>query len=326
MSSTVSARYAGDVARALVWMLGAAIGCGNGAPAVPDAFVPLDAPQRQGAGPGGGLLGQLVFGVVGDTRPVNVDDTANYPTAVVGQIWTDVQAASPHPAFAISTGDYMQASTTGWQQGPQLEAYLGTRAVFDGVVYAAMGNHECNGDTQSNCGPGTELGETRNYTEYLAKLVTPIGESRPYFVERFAATDHSWTAKLVFIAANAWSAAQGAWLDTTLGEPTTYTFVVRHEPSASFHAPGVIPSDTIIARHPHTLLIFGHTHTYEHLAGEPAIIVGNGGAPLSSDVDYGYVVVARQPSGNIAVTSYEYATNTVIDSFEVTASGQPATN
>ena len=39
----------------------------------------------------------------------------------------------------------------------------------------------------------------------------------------------SWTAKLVFIAANAWDGTQQFWLDNVLGEPTTYTFCVRHE-------------------------------------------------------------------------------------------------
>lgn len=54
------------------------------------------------------------------------------------------------------------------------------------------------------------------------------------------------------IAANAWTAAQGAWLDEELGRPTTYTIVVRHEDAYADTAPGV-----------------GHTHIYRHDATSP---------------------------------------------------------
>src|SRR5262249_59331254 len=57
-----------------------------------DAYVNLDAPDHAGAGPGGGLLPELRFAVVGDTRPANLDDTANYPTDIVRAIWTDVRS------------------------------------------------------------------------------------------------------------------------------------------------------------------------------------------------------------------------------------------
>src|SRR5271167_1989529 len=50
------------------------------------------------------------FAVVGDTRPANIDDVDGYPTAVITQIWADVEATVPHPDFAISTGDYMDAN------------------------------------------------------------------------------------------------------------------------------------------------------------------------------------------------------------------------
>src|SRR6266566_2638688 len=69
-------------------------------PIYEDAYVALDAPAHQGAGPGGGLLDELRFAVVGDTRPMNLDDTANYPADVLRQIWTEVEAEQPKPAFA----------------------------------------------------------------------------------------------------------------------------------------------------------------------------------------------------------------------------------
>jgi len=286
-----------------------------------DAWVPLDAPATPGAGNGGGLLDELRFAVIGDTRPANLDDTAHYPTPIVGQIWAAVEAAQPHPPFAVTTGDYMFASIAGHEQMPQLDLYLGARSAYHGIVYPALGNHECDGYTKSNCGPGAVTGLPANYTAYLQRMIEPLGEHRPYYVERFAATDGSWTAKFVFIAANAWSSDQDRWLESALSEPTTYTFVVRHEPHYSDTAPGVTPSGTIMARHPMTLLITGHTHSYEHIPAYREIIVGNGGAPLTSGMNYGYVIIARGADGNLTVTSYDYATRESIDQFTITAIG-----
>jgi len=286
-----------------------------------DAYVPLDAPAHPGAGPGGGLLDQLTFAVVGDTRPANVDDTAGYPTAIVQTIFGDVAADPAQPRFAVTTGDYMFATVDGGQVDPQLDAYLGARAAYNGVVYPAMGNHECNGYTDSNCGPSGMDHEPPNYLEYLSRMVMPIGEGRPFFIERFAAVDGSWTAKFIFIAANAWDASQQAWLDAVLTEPTTYTFVVRHEPPDSNTAPGVEPTTLTLARFPLTMLITGHTHTYQHVPAYREIIVGNGGAPLTSAYNYGYVIVARQSDGTLQVTSKDYQTLATVDQFSVNPDG-----
>src|SRR5256885_1035264 len=95
------------------------------------------------------------FAVVGDTRPANEDDVAGYPATVINKIWSDVEASSPHPDFAISTGDYMfanpftpQASST---VDKQLDIYLAARSHFTKAEFPAMGNHECTGATASNC-------------------------------------------------------------------------------------------------------------------------------------------------------------------------------
>jgi hypothetical protein len=286
-----------------------------------DAYVPLDAPAHAGAGPGGGVLDQLTFAVVGDTRPVNIDDTAGYPSPIVSAIFGDVAAEPAQPRFTVTTGDYMFASITGGQAGPQLDAYLAARAGYTGVVYPAMGNHECNGFTDSNCGPNSKDGEPQNYAAFMTQMIAPIGEVRPYYIERFAATDGSWTAKFIFIAANAWDATQNAWLDTVLTEPTTYTFVVRHEPPDSDTAPGVTPTTLTLAKFPLTMLITGHTHTYQHVPAYREIIVGNGGAPLTSELDYGYVIIARLPDGTLQVTSKDYQTLAVVDQFVVNPDG-----
>ena len=292
---------------------------GSGPPPPADAYVVLDAPTRVGPGPGGGHLAELRFAVVGDSRPANLDDTAHYPADVVHQIFNDVEGEAV--PFAVTTGDYMFASTGGQEVGPQLDLYLGARAAFTGVVYPTMGNHECTGYTDSNCGPGGADGMTANYAGFLQRMLGPLGETRPYFAERFAATDGSWTAKFVFVAANAWNDAQSRWLDLVLAEPTTYTFVVRHEPHYSETAPGVDPSQMIMARHPLTMLLTGHTHSYAHVPAYREIVVGNGGAPLTSGTDFGYVIIARQADGTLQVTSKTYMTHAIVEQFAVTPDG-----
>ncbi|HEY1812552.1 MAG TPA: metallophosphoesterase [Kofleriaceae bacterium] len=298
-----------------------AAGCHSSPSAPEDAYRPLDAPAHPGAGPGGGLLDQLTFAVVGDTRPANVDDTANYPSPIVSQIFGDVAADPAQPRFVVTTGDYMFASVTGGQVDPQLDAYLGARAAYTGIVYPAMGNHECNGYTDSNCGPSGKDNEPANYTEFVARMIMPLGEVRPYYVERFAATDGSWSAKFIFIAANAWDNTQAAWLDNVLAEPSTYTFVVRHEPPDADTAPGVGPTTLTLAKFPLTMLLCGHTHTYQHVPAYREILVGNGGAPLTGSINYGFVIVQRQADGTLQVTSKDYQSLQPIDQFVVNPDG-----
>ncbi len=262
------------------------------------------------------------FAVVGDTRPANEDDVAGYPTDKITKIWADVAAANPD--FAISTGDYMFANPTGSTVTPQLDLYLGARAQFMKAVFAAMGNHECTGATASNCGAGNANGLTQNYSAYLKRMLNPLGITKPYFTYAFGASDGSWTAKLVFVAGNAWDLTQNSWLDQALAQPTTYTFVVRHESVSTTEAPGVTPSEAVIAKYPVTLRIVGHTHTYEHDARDRQVIVGNGGAPLTSGTSYGYVIVERLADGTIQVTDHDYLTDAVHDQWRIAADGSPA--
>lgn len=309
------------VLRGVVAAAIAITGCRSNAFVFDDAFVAVDAPPHAGAGPGGGTLDELRFAVVGDTRPSVLDDTAHYPAEIARRIWTAVEAERPHPGFAVTTGDYMFASTQGHEQSPQLDLYLAARASYAGVVYPAYGNHECTGDTSSNCGPGGGDGEPANYRVFVDRMLAPIGEARTYYVERFAASDGSWSAKFVFVAPNAWDDRQAAWLDAVLAQPTTYTFVVRHEPHDATSAPGVEPSAQILAKHPLTLLVVGHAHTYQHNPAFREVVVGNGGAPLTSQIDYGYAVIFRRADGSLDVTAYDFASRAVIDHFAITADG-----
>jgi hypothetical protein len=266
--------------------------------------------------------------VVGDSRPATIDDTAGYPSDVVSRIYGDVQALSPRPPFVVSTGDYLFASEPApgepGQAGPQLDVYLQARSRFTGQLLPAMGNHECTGATASNCGPGASSGVTANYREFLSKLLAPLGVALPYFAVDMAAPDRAWTAKFVFVAANAWSSAQADWLDTTLARPTTYTFVVRHEPASASAAPGVLPSEAILAKRPYTLAIVGHSHTYAHTADAPReVLVGNGGAPLTSKT-YGFALFAQRADGAVTVDMLDWQTVAPDPSFHFAVSAQGA--
>ncbi|MFO0572054.1 MAG: hypothetical protein U0263_40905 [Polyangiaceae bacterium] len=64
----------------------------------------------------------------------------------------------------------------------------------------------------------------------MSKLLNPTGQTVPYYTKNVNAADGAWTAKFVFVAPNAWTDAQGTWLEAELAKPTTYTFIVRHEP------------------------------------------------------------------------------------------------
>src|SRR5258708_37790336 len=109
------------------------------------------------------------------------------------------------------------------------------------------------------------------------------------------------------IDANAWQPAQASWHATAIAEPTTYTFVDRHEPDSAPEAPGVTPSQQIIGQHPYTLLIVGHTHTFRK-SGSREVIVGNGGAPISGTTNYGFALVTQRADGAVQVGMIDYQT------------------
>jgi hypothetical protein len=254
-----------------------------------------------------------------------INDTKAYPSAVITKIFADVEAASPRPAFVVTTGDYLFSSGNGTQAAPQLDMYVTARAGYSGTVFPAMGNHECTGSVTSNCGVGNADGETNNYQAFVSKLLAPIGQTNPNYVVKVNATDGSWTSKIVFVAGNAWTSADATWLDGVLAQSTTYTFVIRHEPKAASQAPGCKGSEAIMAAHPYTLAIVGHTHTYGK-TGPKQVTIGNGGAPLVGGGNYGYGLVQQRSDGAIQVdmVDYESGANDSSFRFAVHADGSPA--
>ena len=248
----------------------------------------------------------MYFAIVGDTRPPAINDTTGYPTAVITKIYQDLEHLSPFAPFVITTGDYQFSSANGTESGPQMDMYLQAKSLYSGVQFPTMGNHECTGAAASNCGSGNTNGITNNYSNYLSKFLAPLGKKDPWYEIDVNATDGSWTAKFLFVAANAWSQAQASWLDTAMARPTTYTFIVRHEPAAAT-SPGTGPSEAIMKKHPYTLALVGHTHTYGHTAAKQ-ITIGNGGAPLTGGATYGFGLITQRADQSLLVDVYDYST------------------
>ncbi len=289
---------------------------------------PVDAgpPPTGNVGPSGGTVSSLFFAVLGDSRPaVETDTTSGYPTTIVQQLYTDLEALSPHPEFALVTGDYCFAGPHGPGAHAQMGLYLGARAAYSGTVFFAMGNHECTGQTSSNCGASGADGLTNNYRSFLSDMLAPIGQTAPYYQLRIDATDGRWTSKVIFAAPNAWDATQDAWLRNALTTPTTYTFVVYHEPAdTSSGPPGLAPINAILAASSVTLRITGHSHTYYHRRGTNEVTIGLGGAPPAGSYDYGYLTVQQLGSGDIEVRELDYMGGTLNDTFRVHPDGSSA--
>jgi hypothetical protein len=287
----------------------------------------------------GGSVSRLVFAVVGDTRPPSEDDPSGYPTMIITQIFQDMQAQSPRPVLALGTGDYQFSSTSSTSDAnQQIQTYMSARAGFSGAFFPAMGNHECGtyGGACSSDFANCTGSPTANLSAFLSGMMQPIGQTNPYYSINVSAIDNSWTAKFVMTAANAWDSTQQSWLQGVLAQKTTYTFVVRHEPTdtapasccsstdLSCIAPGVAGVDALLTQYPYTLLLVGHTHNYGHYKtyfpgtlacgsncppSSKSVTIGNGGAPITGSSTYGYGLFSQRCDGAIVVDEYNYMTN-----------------
>jgi hypothetical protein len=289
--------------------------------------------------------------LIGDTRPAT-STTSGYPATVktiINSVFTGLQ--TQNVPFVVASGDYAYSSTGAGSAVPQYTDYMTARGNYSGKYLPTMGNHECNGFTDSNCPLGSYTGMMQ---DFVNKIVTPsTGQSSPYYSALYRATDGSWSAKFVFIAGNAWTTTQQSWLQSTMAIPTTYTFTIRHEPANDPRAPGVTPSESVMSSAFNggtlTLSITGHTHLVQLPGGTQPYgdsfgstlayetIIGNGGAPLDAGPTYGYAVATRRHSDGVMVLQmYESADASanpivpnVADSnyrFAVNANGTPNPN
>jgi len=278
-------------------------------------------------GPQGGTMPSLQFAIVGDTRPQKEGDTAAYPTALITEIFSNIQAVNPWPPFIIGTGDYAYCSSS--DCAAQTANYICAAQGYTGQIFLAMGNHECTGATDSNCGPSATDAITPNYSNFLNLIGTfgvnstkqaTLANQEAYYEVDVSSSDSTnpWSARFLMIAANAWDSGQSAWLKAAMAtNATTYTFIVRHESyqddgAAKSDQPGDEgASDQIIdtAPYPYTMLLVGHDHYYEQSTsgnGNVELIVGNGGAETSGPP--GYVICSQLSGGNISCIPYASGT------------------
>jgi hypothetical protein len=268
-------------------------------------------------------MSNLVFGAFGDIRPANPDDTASYPDGIISKIFAGLQRQGI--TFAVNAGDhcFQTDTSSGAACHTQFVSHFmaDMNANYTGKMIPTMGNHEGCGyfaATDGNCTSWT----SGLVHDFLVDIVQPTtGQSAyPYYS---VVVYGSWgTAKFVHVAANAWTSAQNTWLTNTLNVPTTYTFVVRHEPYSDTRAPGVTPSESLYMSHYNsgtlTLSITGHTHLIQlpggtQPYGDPygstqpyEVILGNAGAPLDAGPYYGYAISTRRASdGAIVTQAYE---------------------
>ncbi len=264
-----------------------------------------------------GQLPTLAFGLVGDTRPPFYDLTSDYPSQIIGTIFTDLAQASPPIAFVASTGDYMFADPLFAQAVPQAELYVDAGTFFPGPIFPAMGNHECDSAVTSDNCFGDDTSDP-NFAAYLTVIMTGFGlpSTNPYFMVTYGSSDptNPWNAKFIYTAANCWDDGQLSWFTAALAVPTTYTFIVRHEPTSNAGgAPGVAPTDTALATAPFTLKLTGHSHSYSYDEANNEVINGLGGAALDTGYTgtYGYVICRQRPDNAIQCSQYDYDTNQI---------------
>ena len=261
-------------------------------------------------GPTGGSVDHLYFAVIGDSRPPNADETGSYPSAVISKIYQDIEALSPRPQFVVSTGDYMYASASPIVSGSaalQAKDYMTARAAYAGTLFPAMGNHECDGFVADNC---TSTTQYPNIEAFMNTIIQPSGQSSPYYSIPINATDGSWTAKLVVVACNYWSATQQTWLTTELAKTTTYTVLVRHENADATSTPPCFPTvPNVMAAAKYDLSLVGHVHDFSAASSSKEVVVGHGGAPLTSSYSgtYGFITVEQLSTG-WTIKNYDYST------------------
>jgi hypothetical protein len=261
-------------------------------------------------GPNGGTVNRLYFAVVGDTRPSLEDDTANYPTAIITKIYQDIQALNPRPQFVVTTGDYQFANPYGAEGAKQIALYLSARNLYTGTVFAAMGNYECTGGSATDCSTKS----TNNLTAFMNSLVTPLGQSNPWYTVRVNDVAGAWTSKIIVTACNEWNSTQQSWLQSQLATSTTYTFVVRHMPYGS-NGPCNSQMDPMLMGATLDGLLAGHTHTVYFNTSYKELVEGVGGAPITGQANYGFATVEQNTGGGFTVKQYDYQTAQVVGTY-----------
>src|SRR5579871_5324733 len=205
-------------------------------------------PMGGQVGPTGGAVDRLYFAFHGDTSPMNCNDTAGYPTAIIDNIYAR-EAALGHLQFDVSLGDYMfVCGGSEYTVANTMMGYYQNAAKQLAVQhFLVMGNHECEASGQCPVG-STDPNSTTFYN-----ALKPVSPTAYY---SFNITTHTGLATFVVVADNAWDNTQQSWLESTLttaDAKAKYTIVMRHHPIGNTDQPNNPVSWNIIHSHKYTL-------------------------------------------------------------------------
>jgi Calcineurin-like phosphoesterase len=243
----------------------------------------------------GGTVQRLWFGLTGDTRPGDCDDTAHYPSPAIDQIARSMKAL--HLQFGLDLGDHMFVCNGSIDEAKiQMGEYMSAIAQGPQTFWMTMGNHECGHLREWGvCLPG--LGPDANFDVYMAALRRPV----PWYSTDVATSQG--LARFIFVADDAWCREQAEWLENLLTDSdknARYTIVARHHPMEGGRS-GRHPVVKMILRHKYSLLLTAHEHTYQHdpdSLGGRAVIVGVGGGPSESPP--GFATVLQNKDGTLS--------------------------
>lgn len=260
----------------------------------------------------GGTVGLLRFAVTGDTRPPQCEQTAQYPTAIINGIADAAKAR--HAQFGLDLGDHMYVCNGDLPTATaQMNLYMNAVRRFPGTWFMTMGNHEC------YHGPCLLGSQNANYVAFMQALA-PIA-SKPYY--SFNVETSLGRVSFVIIADNAWDSVQQQWLEAALTDADAhakYTIVARHHPEGDTSVTTNPASMAIVRQHKFALFLTGHTHDYHHQTTDNGrdVVIGTGGAPLVSTGTFnGYAMVEQQASGQLQVSVYNLAGDTLQDQWSV---------
>ena len=229
----------------------------------------------------------LHFAVLGDCRPAGyVNDPsqvpAKYPTAIVTQIFQRIVARDPD--FALFSGDvlYTFNPPDGGSGAAQIDQFLSARDLLDRPFAPALGNHE-DDDTVN----------------------IPVWSQKFRVLQYYSFTVHTNAGDVQFIVADDtyWNSTQLNQIKTWLSSSAPYHIVLKHHPTDSSEITETTWQQ-IVAQYPPTLVLTGHSHTYDH-PHPNELVLGTAGAPLANAAPgYGYAMVDQIAGGGFQVSAY----------------------
>jgi hypothetical protein len=286
-----------------------------------------------GVGPHGGTVDLIDFGFTGDTRPLNCDDTANYPKANFLAATTSMLKLNPQ--FAMDLGDHMFVCKSGsvgvGEAQDQMKLYTDaitaarTAASWgaDRLWFMTMGNHECQ---QTNCFGSTATSDP-NFSVWNPIFQQVSKQTNPNYSldiqTRFG------LVRFVVLADDYYQQSDIDWADGVLTDADAHayaTIIARHHTVTGTRT-GPTWAFPLIDKHKATLILTAHDHqwtntSYARASGPavPALVCGLGAANASH---VGFCRMQQQADGSFRIQHYDTYGNPQTGTYDVLiANGQ----